>query len=402
MKLDYFLRSRLFLRAIALVVAGIIWFYVANDVQTETERTFRVPVAYRNVPAGFRYTTDTKTAIVEVAGQRNLYPGLRQENITCEVDLTGLRAGRYRLPVRPLLPSGARLVNVSPGYAAVRLIHVVERLVPVRLEIRGGLPPGAFLESVTIEPSEVTIVGPEGLVGNLEYLPVQAELADIRQGRDLDLPVDRGDLPVGEEGVSLQPARVKVTAKLELGNPKKRVSLKAHLTGQVGKDYEMEAVVVEPAEITVQGLPEALRDLDTLRTQPVDLSTLTESQNLMVPLETPPEGVKVLGESNVKVQIVLTRRKQTRRYSGVPVKIEGNSVYPAWRVDPERVDVIVQGAPTLLESLESQGTVFEVFVDVTHIISKKLTVPVRTKTELEGLSIVRTEPAEVTVFAILQ
>lgn len=402
MRLDFLLRSRLFLRAIALIVAGIIWFYVANDVQTETERTFRVPVVYRNVPAGFRYTTDTETVSLEVAGQRNLYPGLREDSVTCEVDLAGLRPGRYRLPIRPVLPSGARLIKVSPGYASVSLVHVVERLVPVRLEIAEGLPQGAFLESVRIKPSEVTVVGPEELVGGIEYLPVRASLEEIGKGVELDLPVERGDIPTGPEGVSMQPVRVKVNASLAMGNPKKRVSLEATLTGKVGRDYEMEAVVVEPAEITVQGPSEALRDLDKMVTDPIDLSTLTGSQNLMVPLALPPAGIEVLGDPNVKVQIVLTKKRLTRRYSMIPVQIEGKSIYPAWRVEPQEVDVVVEGAPSLLDSLNHQGKVFEAFVDVTHIISKKLTVPVQTRTELEGLRIIKTEPAEVTVFAIIQ
>lgn len=402
MKLDRLLRSHIFLRAVALFVAGIIWFYVANDVQTETERAFRVPVIYRNVPAGFRYLTDTESVTVEVAGQRNLYPGLRSENVTCEVDLGDLKPGRYRLPIRPILPSGARLIKVSPGYAGVQLVKVVERLVPIRLEVKEGLPQGAFLESVKIKPPEVTVVGPEEVVGGIQYFSVQAGLDEIKGDKEIDLPIDMGNIPPGMENVSIQPVRVNVTATLAMGTPKKMVSLGANVVGEVGRDYELQAVVVEPAEITIQGPPEALRDIERIETDPIDLSTLTESQNMVVPLLVPPKGVQILGDPTVKVQIVLTQKKLTRRYSMVPVLIEGKSVYPAWRVEPQEVDIVVEGAPSLLDSLKGQGSVFEVFVDVTHIISKKLVVPVQTRTKIEGLRIIRTEPAEVTVFAIIQ
>lgn len=139
-RLDKLLSSSLFLKILSLAVAFFLWFYVSSEVGSETVREFLVPVEYRNTPAGLELKAQLREVHLQAMAGTNLFSFFDEGNVRVEVDLNGLDPGRYRLNVRPLLPSGMRLVSVTPSQVEVELIRIVERVLPLRAEGRNRRP----------------------------------------------------------------------------------------------------------------------------------------------------------------------------------------------------------------------------------------------------------------------
>lgn len=400
-RLDKFLSSSLVLKIVSLSVAFFLWFYINSSVGGESVREFLVPVEYRNAPAGLELKTQLKEIRLQAVAGTSLFSFFEESNVRAEVDLGGLEPGRYRLNVRPLLPSGMRLVSVTPSQAEVELIRIVERVLPLKAEIKGGLPPGFLLEDVQTTPSEITVRGPEELVALLKSARIEPQLERLRQGEPVELVVEIPDLtPEMRSSVRVVPEKATVAARVLEGMPTKNIPIRPRFVGEVDRDYSLAGVVIEPAEISVQGSGGSLESLTEVFTEAIDLSGMIQGSTLVVPLAPLPDGLAYADERAVQVQVLLENRTTTRLYSAIPVKITGRSVYPGWRAEPNVVDIVVEGVPSKLEALVSAGAV-DAVVDVTNIVSRKLIVPVQVKILSEGVSLVRTEPEEVTVYALL-
>lgn len=402
-RLDKLLSSSLFLKILSLAVAFFLWFYVSSEVGSETVREFLVPVEYRNTPAGLELKAQLREVHLQAMAGTNLFSFFDEGNVRVEVDLNGLDPGRYRLNVRPLLPSGMRLVSVTPSQVEVELIRIVERVLPLRAEVRGGLPPGLLLEDVQITPSEITVRGPEEQIAALKTARLEPRIEDLRKGEPLELDVHLPELTSAmRSSVLVVPEKATLSARVLEGLPTRSIPVRTRLVGEPNRDYSLSGVIVEPAEVTIQGPTAALDGLEEVVTEPIDLSEITQGSTLVVPLAALPETLDYAADRAVQVQILLQERKTTRLYSGIPVTVVGRSVYPGWRVEPNQVNVVVEALPSRLEALDIGETMgIEAVVDVTNIVSRKLTVPVQIRIGASDVTLRRTDPGEVTVYALI-
>ena len=402
-RLDRVLSSSLFLKGLSLVVAFFLWFYVSGEVGGESVREYLAPVEYRNVPAGLELKADLKEVRLQVVTGSSFLSLFNESDVRAEVDLMGLEPGRYRLNVRAILPSGMRLVSASQSMAEVELTRIVERVLPLKAEVKGGLPPGFLLESVEIVPAEIMVRGPEEIVSTLKSARLEPQIDELRHDGPLDLAVVLPDLSQARRSlIQIVPERATLSAKVLEGLPTRKLPVRPRLVGEVNRDYSLAGLVIEPAEVAVQGPITALEGLAEVTTEAIDLSKMGQGTTLVVPLASLPEELDYGTDRAVQVQVLLESRTTTRLYASVPVKLVGRSVYPGWRLEPEVVDVVIEGIPSQLDALSEEGKGPEVVVDVTNIVSKKLKVPVQVKLPTSAVSLIRTEPAEVTVYALLE
>ena len=112
--------------------------------------------------------------------------------------------------------------------------------------------------------------------------------------------------------------------------------------------------------------------------------------------------MRPVGSGKVRVSLVV---RPVDNGTGVlrlklPVKVEGKSVYPSWKPVPSTVSVQLapeagtEGLPNL------EDIPVEVFVDVTNLVSKKISVPVQIRVNSKEIRILKVEPERVTLHAM--
>ncbi|OPZ59092.1 MAG: hypothetical protein BWY88_00843 [Synergistetes bacterium ADurb.Bin520] len=88
----------------------------------------------------------------------------------------------------------------------------------------------------------------------------------------------------------------------------------------------------------------------------------------------------------------------SRTFSSVPVDVEGRSIYPRWKVDPNKVKVTLRG---LVGVLSGDGAP-RAYVEVTNLVSRRVTVPVRLRGRSADVEVVEISPPMVTVYALVE
>jgi len=105
----------LFLKIVSVALAIFLWMYASGD--RDEEKTFFVPVEYRNVPEGISVTAQTEEVEVQVSAPPALLSSLNARDVICEVDLRGLKSPRdIDCPSKFSLPPGFPSFGVSHHY----------------------------------------------------------------------------------------------------------------------------------------------------------------------------------------------------------------------------------------------------------------------------------------------
>jgi len=294
-----------------------------------------------------------------------------------------------------------KLVDVVPTHVDIELLRYIDRLIPVEVVFDKGLPPGLYLDMVEIVPKDISVKGSEKDLAKIGSARITPSLEDLKAGGELSLPVEIVKSEEFEDEVTFEPKRVKFSAVLAEGVPKKNVPVNARIIGKPMEDFRLKAVVVEPAVVTVEGPLAKLDRVTKVDTETIDLTDIAKEQNMVIPLREPEDPlVKIVGATSVRVNVLLTPFTVTRLLSRVTVEVEGKSVYPKWKVEPASVDITVEGVPSEVNSLDEKELLIQPFVNVTNVVSRRLTVPVRVRNRTEGkLKVLRVEPSNVTVIA---
>lgn len=89
-------------------------------VRAPVDRTLaEVPVVLKNVPSGLSATISPETVTVTVHGARELMRGLDSSLVGASVELAGLEAGPYSLPVRVEPHRAFQVIDVEPDFVRV-------------------------------------------------------------------------------------------------------------------------------------------------------------------------------------------------------------------------------------------------------------------------------------------
>jgi YbbR domain-containing protein len=157
------------LKLMAVALAALLWLIVAGD--HLVERSLRVPLEYRNIPAELELVGDPPTEVdVRLRGSSALLGRLEPRDIIAVLDLAAARPGSRMFHLRSdevRAPYGVDVAQVVPGTIAVDLEKSGRRTVPVVPALDGEPAPGYVIGRVTSEPATVEVAGPESRLKQL-------------------------------------------------------------------------------------------------------------------------------------------------------------------------------------------------------------------------------------------
>jgi len=162
-----FLTRNLLWKLLALVAAFGVWLNVANEPDLAT--IVSVPVEYNHFPKDLEISSDiVETIDLEARGPSGQLRSLHDSRIAAIVDFASVTAPGERtftLTTAELkLPRGIELIRTIPAQLRFRFEKRATRAVPVEVPFSGKLPAGFSISKVDIEPSKLSIAGPESHV----------------------------------------------------------------------------------------------------------------------------------------------------------------------------------------------------------------------------------------------
>jgi YbbR domain-containing protein len=150
------------LKVAALALGTLLWFTVSSQ---QLERSVRVPVEYRNLPASLELTGDqTDSVFVHFRGPDNVVSRFEPGDVRVVIDLTQATAvdhGVFSLRTDQVVsPPGAEVMWIEPRQVTLSIETVGMATVPILPTITGQPAPGYTRGTVKVDPATVDVLGP--------------------------------------------------------------------------------------------------------------------------------------------------------------------------------------------------------------------------------------------------
>jgi len=295
------------LRLLSLAIATGLWIFV-NAGQRNSFDELNIPINYRRLPPGLVIVNHPSDFVkIQVNGPRTLLSLLDPERLTVRLDLSGLGPGQASYKINPTMfnvPRQTTVTNVSPSEVILDVDRVVQREIPVHIDIDGKPAQGYELAGAEAKPATVMAIGPSRYVNTLgqittEPFDITGANADVDRRVDLENPNPSVALTANRVD-----ARVRVAEKVS-DREFRAVSVEVR-----DSDYKFN-VAPNRATVVVRGPMLKLQELDPNGIAYVDAKELTPGSH-EVPLQVDlPNGMQVVRSSPEKIRLRLYHERRS-------------------------------------------------------------------------------------------
>lgn len=192
--MNKFYKTNAFFAALSVVLAILIWAYVAYEVSPMHEMTVSdVNVRCVNVSELFEdgslvITGENANILkgganiqVRLKGKRNVVCHVKQKNITCTVDMSSVKkAGSYS--IKPSIDcelSGVDVVKIEPYKLKITAENIEQRDVVVEVKTSGKLPEGFTMEDIKNHNETVKITGASSVVNRVSKAQILFDYSTV-------------------------------------------------------------------------------------------------------------------------------------------------------------------------------------------------------------------------------
>ncbi|OFV97536.1 MAG: hypothetical protein A3F68_11675 [Acidobacteria bacterium RIFCSPLOWO2_12_FULL_54_10] len=158
------------LKFLSLVIAIAIWGLAGGN-DPVIEATLRVPIAFRNLPAGMELMPMQTEVQIRVRGPSRAVRQASPTDFSVQADLQSIQGIGERSytfhPEQIQSPTFVEVVQVIPGQVQMFLDQTATAQLPVEAQTTGDIAQGWIISSIRVQPPQVTVAGPRSRVGQL-------------------------------------------------------------------------------------------------------------------------------------------------------------------------------------------------------------------------------------------
>jgi YbbR domain-containing protein len=158
------------LKLLALALAFALWLGVSHDPVAEV--AVEVPIEFHNMPPNLEISSESIPRLqIRLRGPQRLVRRLQPSDVYADIDLNSLRPGERTFDLTSEQihqPSGLEVVQVIPSQVRVAFDTRVTRSVEILARVVGAPAAGYNLGTIAVDPSRITISGPEKHVRAIE------------------------------------------------------------------------------------------------------------------------------------------------------------------------------------------------------------------------------------------
>lgn len=284
------------LKLMSFCFAVFLWYFVAGEDKVDVN--VQIPIEIVNLPRELVIANQFKKELeVTVSGPRGLVKDLANKHTTRSVDLSKAAIGNYEIrndldSIR--FPRGIRVLRIQPTHVSLLLDQLVKKDLPIKVRRTGEPADGYQLESITLEPDDITIAGPKAVLDEvvaLNTVPINLHGLKISTTRQVALdikpaianligePIVTAKITVREQMVDKIIGRVPITVLhppaqggVQL-NPK-TVTLQTQVPYNTVEEVNDLSSLFE-AKVNVEGLPVGRHELNVEVSLPPRAQLLT-------------------------------------------------------------------------------------------------------------------------------
>ncbi|WP_034430013.1 CdaR family protein [Caldisalinibacter kiritimatiensis] len=288
------------IKIISIVFAVIMWTYVMSEMNPQIDKEIKnVKVDILNlesVEQSGLVLMDPKEATIDVkvTGRRNDLVNITNTDIIAQVDVRGYSEGVNKVPVEVKGPDELEIIDFTPKQILFKFDQIIQKQLPVTIKTIGKVADSYSLGKFQLSPSSVIVKGPRSWVNSVNTVTITVDVNELSSDLNTSLPLK----PINDKGeevgtVEVNPNVVNVNVPIL---PVKIVSVEPQLKGEPLKDFKITSVIVNPTVVKIKGRKEVLDKIESIKTQPVDISYTISNIKREIPLQIP-QGVEVIGDA---------------------------------------------------------------------------------------------------------
>ena len=293
--------SKAFWIIISLLGSFLLWMYIMSTEETTIEKTFsNVKVVYQGADdlraaRGLIVTdADADSVTVRLKGTRRVLGNLSSADLSAVIDVSGISQARemqvsYSLQYPTNVDkSSITVLSKSPETISFSVVQEANKTLEVKGVFTGSVKEGYTAEPIKVEPSSITLYGPQ------EELDLVDSICVYVTRTDLDKSIAPTNCPyvlLDKDGNKLKPKEISGNYDtVSVSMPvlmNKELPLKVSLVGGAGATEENCVVDIEPKSIQVAGDTDVLGKLNQIVVATIDLSGFATSyeKTVTIPLE---------------------------------------------------------------------------------------------------------------------
>lgn len=321
-----------FTRIFSLVLAIGLFFFVNLENQTRFQSTAPTDGAsitsteiITNLPIEVNINTDQyfvsgipDSATLRLEGpQALIFQTVATQSYTVSTpDLNTLGSGEHTVQLQVEGVSKSITTSVSPGFINVTIEeketgeYELSAIIDEDLDVAEGYE----LLEPSLSTNIVQLSGAASTMARIDQVVV--EIASSEEGINSDLLMSAQVLVLDENGeplnVNTNPSQVEINIPVVRTIKEVPIVLREGTNGQVGYNYEVSLSNTESDTVKVRGEPEAITALQNFPVT-VDLSGITESQVITIPIQELPPGIEEISKEEIEIVIDVTEENNNSR-----------------------------------------------------------------------------------------
>ncbi|PZE19535.1 CdaR family protein [Paenibacillus xerothermodurans] len=385
--MDQWLRNTNVVKVVALIIGILLWALVQMEDNTlpgtngngvREEQITNVAVTPKYDSARFHLASiEPAEVVVTLTGKESaLRRALNASNYAVVLDLTDVEKGERIVPLTPVgFPSDVT-VQISPPSAKVIVDEKSNKQMPVTINVTGIPDVGLKAGQPVVKPNKVTVTVPSAMIDAVESVRADVNVEKAQSAVSTTARLVAYD----KDGKPLDTATINhpvVEVEVPITSPFTTVPLQLKLLGEPPPGLSVASLVQNTDKITVYGPQDVLNRMEYYEGPSINLAELTEEKEYTITLDVPPQDkVTQLDPEQVEVKINIVP-SVTKTLEQIPLSIIGqNDGFNTEVVLPEtgRLNLVVEGAPALLEKAKAQDT--QAILDVSNLPPGRHVIPV--------------------------
>lgn len=302
------------LRVMSVLIAIIIWIYIAIIMDSTVEVTVRdLPIQFTGQEKldanGLAILNESETSVtVKIKGSRKKMGNNDMKSIIVTADVSAItKKGGCSVPVNVNVPFAHQEISSQSVYSVdITVEEAVEKNLDVEVLRSGTLAQDYAAGDVSVEPKNITIKGPKSAIDKISKAVVRLKFSGEDVDIDKELPVEY--LGVGDKEIStLDAVLTRISSsceKIQVHCPVlkiKKIDVKAYFGSQTLPDNF--GYKIEPSAVYVYSDELSAAKITEIETREIWLDKLVENGKVKVKLNIP-DKLKIIDDiSEVEVSV---------------------------------------------------------------------------------------------------
>lgn len=307
-----FYSNNLIIKIVCLFLAIFLWsFVMENKNPVVTKDIPVISVEYRGVDklredGRVIISPKTPTISMRVEGRRNTITKMKNSEIKAFVDVKSIKVDSETLPIELSLPQGVNVADQSDETLLVKTETVDTVKFPIRIMKVGDLPDNVEVDSIKLDPQEITVSGAKTYLNSIDYASVKIDQSNIDKDINLDLPINlslKDDAAKSFLTKSSESCKVIIDVLL-----KKDVEIKPVVTN-IPDGLNVAKITFSRPTVKIKGQDDIIKSHSHITTKPINLTNLKQGENTVDVSLDLPQSIVLAEGSNGRITATVVLEK---------------------------------------------------------------------------------------------